>query len=582
MRNPARVALRHASEDAPSLASATALADLVAHCLAKDPALRPPDGTALARELSEIRGLARAETVRELHRPRARAWTTSSDAASLVDRCPGPAVQAATSPEELVEQALADDCSHAVLEITGGGAELEALHAIRSFRRHLPVVLLVRDPALRALATGDERTAIVTLPAEPGEIDRAVRDLASGSPLPRRSEHAMQPVTTASTDVELPRDGSERTAGGPTGRPMTVRRLASLRDGYSRNLIARGGELADRIRTLAEETGPPDVREIADAARALSASANLFGLQRLAGILDDIELAVGSIPTAAGGPCEHRELRLLTLADRLEAAFAKSLTPAPSPGDAGGPRYRILSVSPRTDLGPLAVAAQVDAAPDLESATRAMELHAPDALIMDVDGPDGLDSALELASEFEGKVLWVASDHDPETRLAAVRAGASLCTRPLDPRILLDRLEPSPAESGDPLRVLVVDDDPVLAELYRVWLESEAMRVDVATDAVSAIRTFDTSPRTSSSSISTSAPTRASRSRPPCGRTPTSSGSPSCSSRGSPARSASSRPSSREGTPSSGNRSRRWSWPRRSPTGPGARDPSAGASAGIP
>lgn len=94
-----------------------------------------------------------------------------------------------------------------------------------------------------------------------------------------------------------------------------------------------------------------------------------------------------------------------------------------------------------------------------------------------------------------GQVVALSTNGGFHARVQAVRVGASgFLERPVSAEEVCDLLEDcAPVSSDDPLRVLIVDDDPIVARLTGRQLELAGMRVmavEDATTALEAIREF--------------------------------------------------------------------------------------------
>ncbi|MEX6502034.1 diguanylate cyclase [Pseudomonas zhanjiangensis] len=116
----------------------------------------------------------------------------------------------------------------------------------------------------------------------------------------------------------------------------------------------------------------------------------------------------------------------------------------------------------------------------------ALQRRLPDALIVDVnlggDAQNGLAYAAALQQRLEQPLplLVITNQDDFATHLEAVRAGAmGFFTKPVDLPQLENRLERCfTQQSGEPYRVLVVDDDDDLASRYSLVLRGANMLVE--------------------------------------------------------------------------------------------------------
>lgn len=120
----------------------------------------------------------------------------------------------------------------------------------------------------------------------------------------------------------------------------------------------------------------------------------------------------------------------------------------------------------------------------------ALQQQLPDALIVDVNLADedcsGLDYAASLQQRLEVPLPLLVLTHqrDFATQLQAVRAGAlGFFAKPVDIPQLESRLERCFAQqSGEPYRVLIVDDDRDLASRYSLVLRDAGMLVEILQD----------------------------------------------------------------------------------------------------
>ncbi|MDR9467222.1 response regulator [Marinospirillum sp.] len=121
----------------------------------------------------------------------------------------------------------------------------------------------------------------------------------------------------------------------------------------------------------------------------------------------------------------------------------------------------------------------------------------PDALIMDLMFPggdlQGAEVLQELAVQLEEPlpVVCISSRNDQAARLAALRGGASAyMTKPLDISFLTNRLE-TLLEKDGVYRVLLVDDEPSLVQLYSAILEESGLKVRALSNPHQFLETYD-------------------------------------------------------------------------------------------
>ncbi len=127
---------------------------------------------------------------------------------------------------------------------------------------------------------------------------------------------------------------------------------------------------------------------------------------------------------------------------------------------------------------------------DVDSFERVTLEHQPDAVVMDVHFPNGSTAGTESLQRLNQKLgrqlpAVVLSALDSfEARLSAWRAGCrSYLLKPAKPLELADALEKLVrTEAREPYQVLIVDDDPGVAEYHGLILQNAGMRVRMVHD----------------------------------------------------------------------------------------------------
>lgn len=125
-----------------------------------------------------------------------------------------------------------------------------------------------------------------------------------------------------------------------------------------------------------------------------------------------------------------------------------------------------------------------------------IERIAPLAIITDVralrpgEAHDGRLLSLRQMSAPPPAIIVLSDDGSLDTRLRAVRAGSdAFFTKPAATSALIDKLDHFTARyDAEPIRVLVVDDDPVLAKHYAAVLQAAGMLTEVVTDPLQIMR----------------------------------------------------------------------------------------------
>lgn len=115
----------------------------------------------------------------------------------------------------------------------------------------------------------------------------------------------------------------------------------------------------------------------------------------------------------------------------------------------------------------------------------AVERQLPNLVVLDVDLQDGVQSGIATAAILHDRygdtipIIFTATSADFHLRLAAVRAGGcGYFTRPLDVGQLIDLIDQlTQRTSSEPYMVLIVDDSPLMTEVYALALRAAGMRV---------------------------------------------------------------------------------------------------------
>lgn len=120
---------------------------------------------------------------------------------------------------------------------------------------------------------------------------------------------------------------------------------------------------------------------------------------------------------------------------------------------------------------------------ELEQLQRAVRNAPPDVLVMDLIFPDRPTGGAEVIEAMHGEsgekipVVFISSSNRFESRLSAVRAGSSAYfIKPINAAELCATLSDLTAdEKPDPYRILIVDDDLHMTELYSAILQEAGM-----------------------------------------------------------------------------------------------------------
>ena len=253
------------------------------------------------------------------------------------------------------------------------------------------------------------------------------------------------------------------------------------------NLAARLEAVRRQAHGLAGSGGTFGFPELSQAARALERRVQF--LQQAPSPLDPTQEAdIGQ---------ELRALRMSAEPGLPPAQNSEVLSP---PSTVPGGPVRILSQDPSigSDLVPQlqAFGFDVELYPHFAAFKAALGQGETVLALVDMEapGPEPVDlSSLGSAGRVGGALLplVVLSDQgDLASRLQAVRAGAkAYFAKPLDAFTLLDRIDAvNPALQPDPVQVLIIEDDAVLAQNNALVLRSAGVESTIVNDPMLALR----------------------------------------------------------------------------------------------
>jgi PleD family two-component response regulator len=127
---------------------------------------------------------------------------------------------------------------------------------------------------------------------------------------------------------------------------------------------------------------------------------------------------------------------------------------------------------------------------EIEQLRSAVRNAVPDAIVMDLIYPDRPMGGAEIISEIRQELgvsvptVFISSQNDFPYRLSAVRAGSSAYfVKPINVSNLCATLSTlTSVEKPEPYRVMIVDDDAHLAELYATILQGAGMETVTVSD----------------------------------------------------------------------------------------------------
>lgn len=264
-------------------------------------------------------------------------------------------------------------------------------------------------------------------------------------------------------------------------------RLAKIREAFARTRTAPPGEF-------------PFDAPLRRLAHSLAGGAGTFGFRRLGERARALELRLLSpglrlpLPPEVGRAVEED----LAALERLVALGADEARPraapaVPDPEEPGTDSHLVyvleddglMAEEIARQVRPFGYAVRLFAS-SRELATAYSE-ELPAALVADVVFPEGelegprIAAALQAVSPRIVPVVYVSVRDDWETQVAAIRAGGrAYLPKPLDFGSLAEQLDRLTGRAPEPpLRILVVEDDPLLAEHYALVLRQAGMEVEV-------------------------------------------------------------------------------------------------------
>lgn len=282
-------------------------------------------------------------------------------------------------------------------------------------------------------------------------------------------------------------------------KPDFQAQLRALQEAFAKELPKRLGAL--EAAWLAPGEAAARLEALRHNAHSLAGSGGTFGFPELGQAARALERRVQALLQAHTPLDPELEAEISREVASLRASAGPKpadlgLAGAPSPDEGGV--VRLLSMDPRLreELVPQlqAFGFQVD----VHSSYRAFLAslgQGPTALaLLDLEspGPDpvALADLIPFSQRSPLPLVIISDQGDLPSRLEAVRAGAkAFLSKGLDIFELLDRLDVvNPALQQDPVQVLIIEDDPVLAENHALVLRSYGVESTIVTDPLKALR----------------------------------------------------------------------------------------------
>ncbi|MDO6748579.1 diguanylate cyclase [Gilvimarinus sp. 1_MG-2023] len=296
---------------------------------------------------------------------------------------------------------------------------------------------------------------------------------------------------------------------GPDQKQAVLQKLAKLREEYRASLPGVLEAIALDAQRLETPATAEQLQSLYRKLHKLAGSAGSFGYPQLSAQAREIELVLqGWIHGSE--PDSNTRLQLLA---QLTALDCEENVPSSTAVQAEGFTVQNIgttknlvylieddhSVAQELTLALESFGYQVEYFDQLNEVEQAILSRRPDFLIADVLFSDADERGPQLIARLQNQlddplaVVFISSHDDFDTYLSAVRAGAiGYFVKPLDIATVIDCLESQLSLSAAaPYRVMIVDDDELLARHYKVVLEASGMRVEIVTQPAQVITVME-------------------------------------------------------------------------------------------
>jgi diguanylate cyclase (GGDEF)-like protein len=287
--------------------------------------------------------------------------------------------------------------------------------------------------------------------------------------------------------------------------PDPVLELRELQEYFAGRLPDRLRELEDAWAAVRESGWDRDaVRELHRLTHSLSGAGATFGFPEVTRACREMERFLKPVLEDPGPSGEQASARIEELLEGVRlAAQAPPVPPSPlpvrpEPDPSRAEDRLVLLVEADVDLA-AALAAQlrhygygVRALHRLDGLAAEVERERPDALVLDLAFPEGqLAGAAAVtalrrcgAAGERPRAIFLSMRSDVEARLQAARAGGeAFFTKPVDIGSLVEKLDLlTERHTGNPFRILIVEEDPDLAVEYAVVLDAAGMETEAICD----------------------------------------------------------------------------------------------------
>lgn len=292
-----------------------------------------------------------------------------------------------------------------------------------------------------------------------------------------------------------------------TTKPLsTIDKLQKIRTSYIAQIPTQLATIRMAYNAFcANPLGDEESLELHRAIHTLKGSSASFGFSALCGAADAAELLAKEEKHAKAPPDERWHQRMLSCLSRMDKEAGK-ITPLADSRSVES--VAVAAISATSDQKTIYLcdddpyqlkylSAQIECFGFIvvsfelpEQLITAVRNRLPDAIIMDQVFParpmGGAEAVQILREQFavDIPVIFISSQDDFPFRLSAVRAGSSAYfVKPVNVTELCATLNNlTIGEASEPYRVMIVDDDPHLAQMYATILEDKKMMTLVVND----------------------------------------------------------------------------------------------------
>ena len=289
--------------------------------------------------------------------------------------------------------------------------------------------------------------------------------------------------------------------------PAIDAQIEALRIKYGESLPDRAHQLRELWAAIEDGAeGEEGLIELQRAAHTLAGSGATFGFVGVGEAARSIEQALESTDGSIGFPSAENRVAIEALIDRLEQASTAppqtlEICASTQPGDSGKIGGKeIFLVEDDAELArdmakEIARAGySVTLFSTLESIEEGLAKRGPGAIIMDLSIFGENPAPSETIARIRGKwdppppVVFLSPKNDFSSRLNAVRAAAAYFPKPVDMGQLVEQLDRLTGRSrAASSRILIIDDDPAMAEYYASLLKAAGMITRTLKDPLAAM-----------------------------------------------------------------------------------------------